>query len=102
LSLRGGAAAGGRDYRQVNMGAGYEVNGLGIDYVFTMPLGAADDTGNMHNVALSFKFGSAISEDDLAEELREEKRGPGPGPRGPNRGRIGGCFHERRTQQTDQ
>ncbi|MBK8872102.1 MAG: hypothetical protein IPN19_13975 [Elusimicrobia bacterium] len=73
LSLRAGGALGSREYRQVNMGAGYEVNGLGIDYVFTMPLGAADDTGNMHNAALSFKFGSALSEDDLAEELREEK-----------------------------
>jgi hypothetical protein len=52
LSLRGGAGLGGRDYRQVNFGAGYEVSGLVLDYVFTIPMGAADDTGNVHNMSL--------------------------------------------------
>lgn len=73
LSLRGGAGAGGRDYREVNLGAGYEVSGLALDYVFTIPMGAADGTGNQQNVSLSFKFGHAISEDDLADELQQER-----------------------------
>jgi hypothetical protein len=73
LSLRGGVGAGGRDYRQVNFGAGYEVSGLVLDYVFTIPMGAADGTGNLHNVALSFKFGRSYSEDDLADELQQER-----------------------------
>lgn len=73
LSLRGGAALGGRDYRQVNLGAGYEVNGMVLDYVFTIPLGAADGTGNVQNVSLSFKFGRSYSEDDLADELQQER-----------------------------
>lgn len=73
LSLRGGAGLGGRDYRQVNFGAGYEVSGLVLDYVFTIPLGAADDTGNEHNMSLSFKFGRSYSEDDLADELQRER-----------------------------
>jgi hypothetical protein len=73
LSLRGGAAMGGRDYRQVNLGAGYEVNGMVLDYVFTIPMGAADGMGNVHNVSLSFKFGRSYSEDDLADELQRER-----------------------------
>lgn len=73
LSLRAGAAAGGRDYRHVNFGAGYEVSGLVLDYVFTIPMGAADGTGNLHNVSLSFKFGRSYSEDDLADELQQER-----------------------------
>lgn len=73
LSLRGGAALGGRDYRQVNLGAGYEVNGMVLDYVFTIPMGAADGTGNVHNISLSFKFGRSYSEDDLADELQQER-----------------------------
>lgn len=73
LALRGGAAVGGRDYRQVNLGAGYEVNGMVLDYVFTIPMGAADETGNVHNVSLSFKFGRSYSEDDLADELQQER-----------------------------
>lgn len=73
LSLRGGGGAGGRDYRQVNFGAGYEVSGLVLDYVFTIPMGAADGTGNLHNMSLSFKFGRSYSEDDLADELQKER-----------------------------
>ncbi|MBK8575540.1 MAG: hypothetical protein IPN90_07655 [Elusimicrobia bacterium] len=72
FSPRGGGGRG-RDFRQVNFGGGYEVSGLVLDYVFTIPLGAADGMGNQQNVSLSFKFGHAISEDDLAEELQRER-----------------------------
>lgn len=73
LAVRGGAGVGGRDYRQVNVGAGYEVNGVVLDYVFTLPLGAADETGNLHNISLSYKFGRAPAEDELYEMMREER-----------------------------
>ncbi|MBL8022876.1 MAG: hypothetical protein JNK54_01145 [Elusimicrobia bacterium] len=73
LSLRGGVGVGGRDYRQVSLGGGYEVSGLVMDYVYSMPLGASDGTGNLHNVSLSFKFGRSYSEDDLEDELVRER-----------------------------
>jgi hypothetical protein len=73
LSVRAGGGVGGRDYRQLNFGAGYEVSGLVLDYVFTIPLGAADGTGNQQNISLSFKFGRSYSEDDLADELQQER-----------------------------
>lgn len=73
LSLRGGAGFGGRDYRQVTLGAGYEVNGVVLDYVFTVPLGALDQTGNTHNIGLSYKFGRAPAEDELLALIVEER-----------------------------
>lgn len=73
LSLRGGVGVGGRDYRQVSLGGGYEVSGLVIDYVYAMPLGASDGTGNLHNISLSFKFGRSYSENDLEDELLRER-----------------------------
>jgi hypothetical protein len=73
LAVRGGAGMGTRDYRQVNLGAGYEVNGIVLDYVFTVPLGAADDTGNLHNISLSYKFGRAPAVDELDALILEEK-----------------------------
>lgn len=73
LSVRGGAGFGGRDYRQVSLGAGYEINGLVFDYVFTVPLGALDETGNTHNLAVSYKFGRAPAEDELLSLIVEER-----------------------------
>jgi hypothetical protein len=57
----------------VNLGAGYEMNGVVFDYVFTLPLGAADDTGNLHNISLSYKFGRGPAEDELRAMMREER-----------------------------
>jgi|GEM_PF-3334086 len=73
LSIRGGAGIGSRDYRQVNVGAGYEINGIGFDYVFTMPLGAANDMGNSQNVSLSYGFGSSPAEDEIQSLVLQEK-----------------------------
>lgn len=73
LGVRAGGAFGSRDFRQATLGAGYEVNGLGFDYVFTIPLGAADDTGTMHNFSLSYKFGRAPTEDELELMILREK-----------------------------
>jgi hypothetical protein len=47
--------------------------GLVIDYVYAMPLGASDGTGNLHNISLSFKFGRSYSENDLEDELLRER-----------------------------
>ncbi len=73
LFLRGGAGFGGGDYRQFTLGAGHEVNGLVLDYVFTVPLGALDETGNTHNISLSYKFGRAPAEDELFSLIALEK-----------------------------
>ncbi|TXH24022.1 MAG: hypothetical protein E6Q99_07275 [Elusimicrobia bacterium] len=73
VAVRGGAGFGNRDYRHFNLGLGYEVNGVGLDYVFTLPLGASDDTGNLHNVALAYRFGRAPGEDELESLIAEEK-----------------------------
>lgn len=73
VAVRGGAGFGNRDYRRINMGLGYEMNGVGLDYVFALPLGAADDTGNLHNVALSYRFGRAPAEDELLTLIAQER-----------------------------
>lgn len=73
LSVRGGVGFGNRDYRRINMGFGYEVNGVGLDYVFALPMGAADDIGNTHNVGLSYRFGRTPAEDELQSLIAQER-----------------------------
>lgn len=73
LSVRGGVGFGNRDYRRLNMGFGYEVNGVGLDYVFALPMGAADDIGNTHNVGLSYRFGRTPAEDELQSLIAQER-----------------------------
>lgn len=73
LSVRGGVGFGNRDYRRLNMGFGYEVNGVGLDYVFALPMGAADDIGNTHNVGLSYRFGRTPAEDELQTLIAQER-----------------------------
>jgi hypothetical protein len=73
VSVRGGVAFGGRDYRQMTLGGGYELNGVGVDYVYTIPMGAANVTGNTHNFALSYKFGRTPAEDELLALIVQEK-----------------------------
>lgn len=73
MAVRAGAGVGSRSWRQVSLGLGYEVNGLGVDYVYVVPLGSFTDTGNTHQISLSFRFGKSPGEEELSSLLREEK-----------------------------
>jgi hypothetical protein len=73
LTIRGGAGIGSREWRQISMGMGYEVNGFGIDYVYQIPLGSFTGQGNTQQISLSFRFGRAPGEEELASLVREEK-----------------------------
>lgn len=73
LTVRGGAGAGSRAWRQVSLGLGYEVNGIGVDYVYVVPLGSFTDAGNTHRISLSFRFGKTPGEEELASLVREER-----------------------------
>ncbi len=73
LSVRGGVGIGNRDFRQITMGMGYEMNGIIFDYVFHIPMGAMSDTGNSHRLSLSFRFGRAPGTEELDELVKEER-----------------------------
>ncbi len=73
LTVRGGAGVGGRSWRQVSMGLGYEINGFSIDYVYLIPLGSFTDTGNSQQVSLSFRFGKTPGDEELASLIKTEK-----------------------------
>jgi hypothetical protein len=73
VSVRGGVGVGSRAWRQISLGLGYEVNGIGFDYVYVIPLGSFSDMGNTHRISLSFRFGKTPGEEELASLMREEK-----------------------------
>jgi hypothetical protein len=72
VTVRGGAGVGNRQYRQWTLGGGYEINGMVVDYVFTIPLGAADETGQTHNLSLSYKFGRSPADDEILTLVARE------------------------------
>ena len=37
VAVRGGIGLGNRNFKQMTLGLGYDVNGIGLDYVFTIP-----------------------------------------------------------------
>lgn len=73
VTARGGAGVGSRSWRQVSLGLGYEVNGIGVDYVYVIPMGSYSDAGNTHRVSLSFRFGKTPGEEELASLMRDEQ-----------------------------
>lgn len=73
VSVRGGAGIGNRSFRQTTLGVGYEINGIVVDYVLYIPLGALDATGNTHNLSLSFKFGRSPGDQELESLLGKER-----------------------------
>lgn len=73
MAVRGGGGVGNRGFRQITLGLGYEVNGVGMDYVFHMPLGALDAAGNSHHFSLSFRFGKSPGDQELESLIREER-----------------------------
>jgi hypothetical protein len=73
VAVRAGAGVGSRGFRQTTFGLGYEVNGIGVDYVFIMPLGGLTDTGNNHQISLSFRFGKSPGDEELTSLMREER-----------------------------
>ena len=60
VALRGSFASGSRDYRQMNLGAGYRIGDLQVDYAFVFNLGGISlgDTSGTHRFSFSYRFGS--------------------------------------------
>ena len=61
VAIRGSLASGSRDYHQVNLGAGYRIGDLQIDYAFVFNLGGITlgDTSGTHRFSFTYRFGPA-------------------------------------------
>lgn len=77
VAIRGSLASGSRDYHQVNLGAGYRVGELQIDYAFVFNLGGITlgDTSGTHRFSFTYRFGpagSAAKTKDQPKKLKVE------------------------------
>jgi len=92
FGLRGSAAAGSRQTRMLETGAGVRINGLELDYAFALNMSGitVGDTYGTHRFSIAYRFGQAppsvhpsnlsstALESDLALLLGEEARASSP------------------------
>lgn len=74
MGMRCGFGEGSRQFRRVSMGFSYRVNMVQMDYGFSMPLRGIEDTMGTHRLAMTFRFGKEVEDEDLGELLEREQR----------------------------
>ena len=66
-------AVGSRDFRNITAGFGYRFDNILIDYAFVMPVGGPSGLLGNHQIGLTFRFGKPILEEDLEDEISDDK-----------------------------
>jgi hypothetical protein len=75
VAIRGSLATGSRDYHQVNLGAGYRLGELQVDYAFVFNLGGITlgDTSGTHRFSFTYRFGAVNPAAKTASSSKKAK-----------------------------
>lgn len=62
LSVKCGFGFGSSKYSQINIGSGYNVGDIFVDYTFNYPLSGLSDIFGSHKIAFGYRFGEYVDE----------------------------------------
>lgn len=74
FGVRGSLGIGSADWRQFTVGASYRINKIQADYAYLIPVGGVQGQSGSHRVGLSFHFGAPSADEEMAQEMLEQKK----------------------------
>lgn len=71
LFFRTGFETGSRNLNRISAGGGIKINGVSIDYAFSIPLGTFKNSG-IHRISISYRFAEEPPDREIQELIKEE------------------------------